>query len=103
MEIRKCQTKSGLPARDGGNPTFPSTVWTTTGTCRPSSGVGRERVYYRDSSGRMRFLPARWTSIAVPDPFIVMAAGRACFRLEDLIRLHDRLKQLRPGAMPGVK
>src|SRR5207249_7651865 len=55
---------------------------------------GEERVYYRDPTGRMRFLPARWTSVAAPDPFILIAADRAHFRLEDLIRLHDRLKQL---------
>ena len=55
---------------------------------------GEERVYYRDPKGRMRFLPARWTSIAVPDPFVLMAKERAYFRLEDLIRLQERLKEL---------
>jgi hypothetical protein len=68
---------------------------------------GEERVYYRDPPGRMRFLPARWTSMAAPDPFVLMAADRAYFRLEDLIRLQDRLKEL-PGMNiragdPGVK
>jgi hypothetical protein len=68
---------------------------------------GEERVYYRDLSGRMRFLPARWTSMAAPDPFVLMAASRAYFRLEDLIRLQERLKELqgrniRPGNS-GVK
>jgi hypothetical protein len=55
---------------------------------------GEERVYYRDASGHMRFLPARWTSVAAPDPFVRMAASRAYFRLEDLIRLKDRLQEL---------
>jgi len=54
---------------------------------------GEERVYYRDPSGRMRFLPACWTSLGVTDPFVLLAADRAYFRLEDLIRLHDRIKQ----------
>jgi Family of unknown function (DUF5372) len=68
---------------------------------------GEERVYYRDPSGRMRYLPARWTNIAAPDAFVLMAADRAYFRLEDLIRLKDRLKELqgmkaRDGA-PDVK
>ena len=54
---------------------------------------GEERVYYRDRNGRMRFLPARWTNLAAPDPFVVMAAGRAWFRVEDLIRVQDRLKE----------
>lgn len=54
---------------------------------------GEDRVYYRDQDGRMRFLPARWTSLAAPDPFLITAAGRAYFRLEDLIRLADRVKE----------
>jgi len=68
---------------------------------------GEERVYYRDPTGRMRFLPAGWTSMAVLDPFVLLAAGRAYFRLEDLIRLEDRLKELQgmnsPGGAPDVK
>jgi hypothetical protein len=54
---------------------------------------GEDRVYYRDQAGRLRFLPARWTSLATLDPFILTAAGRAYFRLEDLIRLEQRLKE----------
>jgi Family of unknown function (DUF5372) len=55
---------------------------------------GEERVYYRDQDGRMRFLPVRWTSLAAPDPFVLAAAGRAYFRLEDLIRLAEQMKEL---------
>jgi hypothetical protein len=55
----------------------------------------------------MRFLPARWTSMAAPDPFVCIAAGRAYFRVEDLIRLQDRLKELQGinagGGAPAVK
>jgi hypothetical protein len=54
---------------------------------------GEERVYYRDQNGRMRFLPARWTDLAAPDPLIVTAGGRAYFRVEDLIQVQDRLKE----------
>jgi hypothetical protein len=54
---------------------------------------GEERVYYRDQNERMRFLPARWTNLATPDPFVFTAGGRAYFRVEDLIRVQDRLKE----------
>ena len=54
---------------------------------------GEERVYYRDENGRTRFLPARWTSLAAPDPFVLTAAGRAHFRVEDLIRVWARLNE----------
>ena len=68
---------------------------------------GEERVYYRDPTGRMRFLPARWTSMAAPDPFVLIAEDRAYFRLVDLIRLKDRLQELQgmeiPASDAGVK
>jgi hypothetical protein len=68
---------------------------------------GEERVYYRDPTGRMRFLPARWTSMAALDPFVLMATDRAYFRLADLVRLQDRLKELQGmnirAGNPGVK
>jgi hypothetical protein len=56
---------------------------------------GEDRVFYRDSDGRMRYLAARWTSLAAPDPFVIAAASRANFRLEDLIRLAELIKELR--------
>jgi hypothetical protein len=46
----------------------------------------------------VRFVPARWTSLATPDPFVLTAAGRAYFRLEDLIRLETRVKEWTIGA-----
>jgi hypothetical protein len=54
---------------------------------------GEERVYYRDQNGRMRFLPAGWTNLAAPDPFVLMSEGRAYFRVEDLIQVQERLKE----------
>jgi Family of unknown function (DUF5372) len=42
----------------------------------------------------MRYLPARWTSLAAPDPFVIAAAGRAYFRVEDLIRLAEQMREL---------
>jgi hypothetical protein len=54
---------------------------------------GEERVYYRDQNGRIRFLPARWTNMAAADPFVFLSGGRAYFRVEDLIRVQERLKE----------
>ena len=55
---------------------------------------GEGRVFYRGPDGRMRYLPCRWTSLAAPDPFVIAAAGRACFRLEDLIRVAELIQDL---------
>lgn len=64
---------------------------------------GEERVYYRDPYGRMRFLPARWTSMTTPDPFVLIAEGRAYFRFVDLIPLEGLVKELQGTTNPDVK
>jgi hypothetical protein len=56
---------------------------------------GEDRVFYLGADGRMRYLPARWTSLAVPDPFVIAAAGRAYFQLENLLRLAEQIRELR--------
>ncbi len=46
---------------------------------------GEPRVFFHDSvTGRLRSLPTAWTNLAPPDPFVVLAAGRAMLRLTDL-------------------
>jgi hypothetical protein len=45
---------------------------------------GAERVFFLDQDGVRRSLPLAWTDAAAPDPSVVVAAGRAPFRLEDL-------------------
>ena len=61
-----------------------------------------ERVFYNGDDGRLRSLPTRWTSLSQPDPFVVVAQGRACFRPEDLLRLAALIDGLR-GAVPVAK
>jgi len=55
---------------------------------------GEDRVYFHDEDGRLVSLPAAWTSVIPPDPFVVMAEGRSAFRLQDLLELAVLLKQL---------
>ena len=55
---------------------------------------GEPRVFFHDpTTGRIRSLPMAWTNRAQPDPFVILAAGRAILRLTDLqtlVRLlHD--------------
>lgn len=58
---------------------------------------GEDRVYFRDGSGRLKHMPVGWTSVAPPDPFRAIAAGRCWFRSEDLIRLADLVERLKAG------
>jgi len=58
------------------------------------SNWGEERAYYVDANEQLKSLPIGWTSLAVPDPFVTMAAGRAAFRLVDLLALVDLIRDL---------
>jgi hypothetical protein len=58
----------------------------------------KDRVYYHDDDGGLRSLPTRWTSLSPPDPFEVVAAGRARFRPDDLLRLAELVETLRAAA-----
>ena len=48
---------------------------------------GENRVYVRDDTGCLRAFPVGWTSLAPPDPFVVMARGRSWFRVVDLLEV----------------
>jgi hypothetical protein len=47
---------------------------------------GEDRVFLQEKD-RLRALPIAWTDAAPADPFVVVAAGRAFWRTEDLIKL----------------
>lgn len=55
---------------------------------------GENRVYCHDEQGRLVSIPTLWTSLAAEDPFVVMAAGRACLRVADLLRLAEIIERL---------
>jgi len=55
-----------------------------------------DRVFYFDDDGQLRSLPAGWTDVDPPDPFVAVAAGRSTFRVEDLVALASLLDGLRP-------
>jgi hypothetical protein len=48
---------------------------------------GEDRVYFHDERGELKRLPAAWTSAGTVDPFVSQSAGRAHFRIEDLLEL----------------
>src|SRR5579859_6019233 len=42
------------------------------------------RVFFRDPERtQVRSLPATWTDVVAPDPFVVLAAGRSYFRTHE--------------------
>ena len=54
---------------------------------------GEDRVYFHDSSGVLRSIPACWTTVLPGDPFVVLAAGRCLFRYDDLLKLADLVEK----------
>jgi hypothetical protein len=58
---------------------------------------GEHRVYFHDDTGRLVSLPAQWTSVFPADPYVAVAAGRAPFRLHDLLELSQLIARIRQG------
>jgi len=50
-----------------------------------------------DLNGQLINVPLGWTDAAAEDPFVVIGAGRSCFRVEDLIRLKALIDELKQG------
>jgi uncharacterized protein DUF5372 len=56
-----------------------------------------DRVFYLGDDGQLRSLPADWTDVDPPDPFVAIAAGRSTFRVGDLVALASLLDGIRPA------
>jgi Family of unknown function (DUF5372) len=54
-----------------------------------------DRAWFHDRAGRLRSIPAVWTSLVAEDPFNIVAAGRAALRMQELFELADLLGALR--------
>jgi hypothetical protein len=52
-------------------------------------------VSFFDEDGVQRSLPRGWTDAAEIDAFVVLAAGRSAFRVEDLVALVGVVAELR--------
>ena len=56
---------------------------------------GEQRVYYHDSEGQLRGLPAGWTNLAAEDLAKRMSGGRSLFGVEELLELVRVVERLR--------
>jgi hypothetical protein len=54
----------------------------------------QRQVSYYDGEGRLRSVPVSFTSLAKADPFVVVSAGRAYLRIDDLRQLTKLLADL---------
>jgi hypothetical protein len=53
-----------------------------------------DRVYLYNAADELVSLPAEWTDLVAPDPFVVVSAGRSPFHIADLLELADLLSEL---------
>jgi len=51
----------------------------------------QKRVYYQNEAGILSSMPVEWTNLAHIDPFVIFSAGRAPFRVVDLLELSNLL------------
>jgi len=61
---------------------------------------GENRVFFVDDSAQSSWMPASWTDLEPLDPFVVQAAGRAAFRVQDLLELARRMGVVAPKGKP---
>ena len=53
-----------------------------------------EAVDLQDDHGGVLAIPLAWTDACESDAFVVIAAGRSFFRVEDLVRLVELVEEL---------
>ena len=63
--------------------------------------AGENRVECCDDAGVVFSLVVAWTSLAEVDPFVDASAGRAPFRVNDLLRMAALVAAMRDSA-PGA-
>jgi len=62
---------------------------------------GEDRVFYYDSSGKLKSLVTNMTDVVAKDAFDCISAGQSAFRVDDLLELQsllDRRKEADKGA-----
>jgi hypothetical protein len=55
---------------------------------------GEDRVYFYNEHQQLTGLSASWTDVVAVEPFVLVSAGRALFRAEDLLELAGLIGRL---------
>ena len=53
------------------------------------------RILFFNAKGRRSSVPLDWTDIGTVDPFVAISAGRALFRVEDLLGLVRLIEEIK--------
>jgi len=55
-------------------------------------------LYYINDQGQYRSIPAKWTNLCTPDPFVEISQGRSYFRYDELLSLSNLLLELKKSS-----
>ena len=55
---------------------------------------GEDRIFYYNTENELISVPAQWTDLLDPDPFVTASSGRALFRTDELIDLVMLIEEL---------
>jgi hypothetical protein len=64
--------------------------------------VGAGPGVFVTADDQLRSVPAGWTDVIAPDPFVVVAAGRSPLRVAELLALAALVEDLGSAPAPGV-
>ena len=56
-------------------------------------------MFFFGDDGTLKSLPTSWTDVAEPDVFVVLAAGRSPFRVDDLLALAEIIDGIRQSGV----
>ena len=59
-------------------------------------------MFYYTEDGQLAYFPASWTDRGAADPFVVLSAGRAVARFEDLLRLVELVRDLKGDVVKEI-
>ena len=59
---------------------------------------GEDRLSLQVGPEQVVRIPAAWTTLGPPDPFVELAGGRSLYRVEDLVRLCRLIAECRVSA-----
>ena len=60
-------------------------------------------MFYYNDNEQLAYFPASWTDAGQTDPFVVLSAGRAVSRFEDLLRLVKLIEDLKQSAVKEIR
>ena len=64
---------------------------------------GEWRVFYYTEDGQVAYFPSAWTDVGQADPFVILSAGRAVSRFEDLVRLVKLIEDLKASTVKEIR